>query len=57
VSFARQFYNDSAMKFNTRIQVFPANIAANLFGFKEAEFFEVEDAAQREAPKVQFGAS
>ena len=57
VSFARQFYNDSAMKFNTRIQVFPANIVANMFGFKDAEFFEVTDEEEREAPKVQFGAS
>ena len=57
VSFARQFYNDAAMKFNTRIQVFPANIVANTFGFKEAEYFEVEDKEEREAPQVQFGSS
>lgn len=57
VSFARQFYNDSAMKFNTKIQVFPANIVANMFGFKEAEYFEVEEKEVREAPKVEFGES
>lgn len=54
VAFSRQFFNDSTMLFNTRIQVFPANIIAGMFGFTKREFFEVTDAAQREAPKVQF---
>lgn len=38
IAFARQFYNDMVMKYNTRIQTFPANIIANIFGFKESEF-------------------
>jgi len=54
ISFARQFYNDTVMKYNTRIQTVPANIVAGLFGFGPEEFFEIEDAAQREAPKVEF---
>ena len=54
ISFARQFYNDSVMTFNNKIQMFPSNVIAGMFGFKEAEFFEVEDEAEREAPKVQF---
>jgi LemA protein len=54
VAFSRQFYNDSTMLFNTRIQLFPANLIAGMFGFVRREFFEVTDTAQREAPKVQF---
>jgi len=54
IGFARQYYNDSVMKLNTRIQTVPANIIAGAFNFTAEEFFELEDAAQREAPKVQF---
>lgn len=53
IAFARQFYNDMAMKFNTKQQVFPANIVAGMFGFKEREYFEIEEAA-KEPIKVQF---
>ena len=54
VGFARQFYNDQVMTFNTKIETVPTNIVANLCNFKQAEFFEVEAPAEREAPKVQF---
>jgi len=54
VSFARQFYNDQVMKFNTRIESVPTNIIANMFGFKPAEFFEIEAPEEREVPKVKF---
>jgi LemA protein len=54
ISFARQFYNDSTMNYNNKIQMFPSNVIAGMFSFKQAEFFEIEEAAQREAPKVQF---
>jgi LemA protein len=54
VSFARQFYNDIAMRMNTRIESFPTNIIAGMFGFSQAEFFEVATAAEREVPKVDF---
>ena len=54
VSFSRQFYNDQVLKFNTRIESVPTNIIAGMFGFKQAEFFEIEEAAEREAPKVKF---
>jgi len=54
IGFSRQFYNDSVMKFNNRIQMFPTNIVAGVFNFKQAEFFELKDEAAREAPKVQF---
>ncbi len=54
ISFARQYYNDTVMQFNTRVQSFPPNVIAGMFNFGEEEFFELEDAAQREAPQVQF---
>jgi LemA protein len=54
ISFSRQHYNDSVMTFNTRLQSFPVNIFAGMFGFGSEAFFEVQDEAVREAPKVQF---
>ena len=54
IAYARQFYNDAVMKFNTRQQVFPSNIIANMFAFKEKEYFEIEEPAAREPIKVQF---
>lgn len=41
---ARRFYNGNVRDFNTRIQVFPTNIFANMLGFKAYEFFQVEEA-------------
>ncbi|MCX6144778.1 MAG: LemA family protein [Ignavibacteriales bacterium] len=52
ISFARQFYNDIATKFNTAQQVFPANLVASAFNFKAAELFEIQAAAEREVPAV-----
>jgi LemA protein len=52
VSFARQFYNDIATRFNIAQQVFPGNIIAGMFSFKVAELFEISVAAEREVPKV-----
>jgi len=54
ISFSRQFYNDSVLRYNNQTQVFPSNIVASMFGFKASEFFEVTLAAEREAPKVSF---
>jgi len=54
IGFARQAYNDQVMFFNNKIQMFPSNIIAGMFGFKEGEFFEIEDATEREAVKVSF---
>ena len=51
IAFARQFYNDSVMRYNTRLQVIPTNLIANLFGFREEPFFEVP-AAEQEPVKV-----
>jgi LemA protein len=54
ISFSRQYYNDSVLQFNNKIQMFPSNIVAGMFNFKEDEFFEVTVPEQREAPKVSF---
>ncbi len=54
ISFARQYYNDTVMRYNARIQQFPDMIIANLAGFTRRDFFELTDAAQREAPQVKF---
>jgi LemA protein len=54
ISFSRQYYNDSVLKYNNKIQMFPSNIVANMTGFKASEFFEVTVAEERAAPKVSF---
>src|SRR3989339_332770 len=51
---ARRFYNNNVMDFNTRQEVFPSNLIALIFGFSKAEFFELKEESQREAPKVNF---
>ncbi len=54
ISFARQAYNDQVLFFNNKIQMFPSNIIAGMFSFKEEEFFEIEDKTEKEVPKVSF---
>jgi len=54
VGFARQYYNDAVQTFNTRQQMFPANMVARMLGFEPSDFFEIEEAEMREAPKVEF---
>lgn len=52
ISFARQFFNDIATKFNIAQQMFPGNIIAGLFGFKTSELFEIKDTGDRDVPQV-----
>jgi len=54
IAFARQAYNDQVLFFNNKIQMFPSNIIAGMFSFTKRDFFEIEDAAEREVPKVSF---
>jgi len=54
IGFARQYYNDSAMRFKNRIEVFPSNIFANAFGFAPEPFFQVETEAEKQVPQVKF---
>ena len=53
ITFARQFYNDSVYGYQNKIEMFPTNVIAGLFGFKPFAFFEANE-SEREAPKVQF---
>lgn len=53
IRYTRQFYNDTVLKFNTRIQTFPNNVMASVFGFKEEVFFGVDE-GDRVAPTVEF---
>ncbi|MBN1193058.1 MAG: LemA family protein [Coriobacteriia bacterium] len=53
IAYARQFYNDSVMSYNTAQQTFPANLLAGMFGFTPREYFEVEEEV-KEPVKVQF---
>ena len=54
IGFSRQAYNDEVMRYNTKLEVFPANMVAGPFQFKPATFFEVANENEREAPKVKF---
>jgi len=53
IAFARQAYNDQALFFNNKIEMFPSNIVAGILNFTKQEFFEIPE-AERAAPKVQF---
>ena len=52
---ARRFYNANVRDLNTRVSVFPSNLIAGLFKFAAEEFFEIEDAGVRAAPRVNLG--
>ena len=52
ISFARQFYNDTVMTYNMKIQQFPSNVIAGMFNFKEREFFKGDEADQQ-VPQVK----
>ena len=54
ISFSRQYYNDTVLNLNNKVQMFPSNIIASMTGFKMAEFFETTAAEERTAPKVSF---
>jgi len=54
IQFARRYYNGAVNLYNTRIQRFPDLLVANGFGFKEAELFELDDAAEAAAPGVSW---
>ena len=54
IAISRQVYNDTVLTFNNAIQVFPALLLAGALGFSKREFFEIDDAAERDAPQVSF---
>jgi LemA protein len=51
---ARRFYNGNVMDFNTKQETFPSSLIASIFAFQKAEFFEIEEPTEKEAPKVKF---
>ncbi len=52
---SRRFFNSNVMEINTRVESFPSNIVAGIFGFKKEEFFDLDETpAQREPVKVSF---
>lgn len=51
---SRRFYNGNVRDFNTKLQIFPTNVIGNMLGFKNRDYFEIEEPGQREAVKVQF---
>ena len=53
ISYARQFYNDTVLMYNNKVEVFPSNIIASMFGFKKDVFFEANE-EERENVKVKF---
>ena len=55
MNLARRYYNGAVRNYNTAIQTVPSNIIAGITRFVAAEFFEIEDPADRAAPKVSFG--
>jgi LemA protein len=54
IGFSRQYYNDSVLRLNNRIQMFPSNIVAGMFNFAAEHFFEVEAPEDRQVPQVKF---
>ena len=54
VAFARQAYNDSVLRLNNKVEMFPSNIIAGMFNFQQEKFFEVEGPEDRQVPQVKF---
>nr|MBA2769889.1 LemA family protein [Sporichthyaceae bacterium] len=55
IAASRRFYNANVRALNTRVESFPSNIVAGMFGFHQEEYFEVGDEQVRSAPPVDFG--
>ncbi len=54
ISFSRQFYNDSVTVYNTKLEVFPSNLIASMFGFKAEDLFKAESDEARKNVKIDF---
>lgn len=55
IQMARRYYNGAARDLNVRVESFPSNFVANTFKFEQADYFEIENDADRAVPKVDFG--
>ena len=54
IAFSRQYFNDSVMRFNNKVEIFPSNVIASSMNLKKEDYFEIEDAREKEAPQVKF---
>ncbi len=54
IQMARRYYNGTVRNLNILIESFPSNLVANIFGFLQAEFFEIENESDRAVPQVSF---
>ncbi len=54
IQMSRRYYNGAVRIMNVSVESFPSNLVANHFGFVSAEYFEIDDAAARQVPKVEF---
>jgi len=54
IQMARRYYNGSARELNVKVESFPSNLVASQFGFVKVDYFELENPADRELPKVKF---
>ena len=54
IAFSRQFYNDTATMYNTKLQIFPSNIIAGMFHFTPVDLFKTENEEARKNVKVDF---
>jgi len=54
IAVSRQVYNDAVLTYDTALETVPTNIVGSMFSFQAREYFEVEEPAAREAPRVQF---
>ena len=56
IQYARRYYNGAVRDYNIRVESFPSNVVAKVFRFEQGEFFEIEIATERQAPKVELSA-
>ena len=54
IAVSRQIYNDAVLTYDNALETVPTNVVAGVFNFEPREYFEVEEAAAREAPRVEF---
>ena len=54
IAISRQIYNDAVLEYDNALETVPTNLVASLFGFEAKAYFELEDPAAREAPRVTF---
>ena len=54
IQMARRYYNGTVRNLNIQVETFPGNMVAGKFNFTRAEFFEIEDPAEKSVPEVEF---